>query len=293
MSNETSQLKELRASGYEIAEGEPDIRGWDVQNKEGQTIGEVDELLFDQQSCKVRYIIVDIDDDNSKADDRKVLIPIGLAVLHEKEDDVVLPTLNLEQLAMLPEYKKGSLDVSTEKSIRNILAGVGVTGVAAGTLGSTTDDSEDFYAHDHFNEDKLYQNRNTSNDQSIPIIEENINVGKRVVQTGGVRVKTNIVETPVEETVRLREEHVTVERNPVNKPLPEGSFAPFEESSIELTERAEVPVVSKEARVVEEISIGKEVNQREETIQDTVRKTEVDVEQLSKDELSKRDLNKS
>ncbi len=292
MSNESSQLKELKASGYEIAEGEPDIRGWDVQNKEGRTIGEVDELLFDEKSCKVRYIIVDIDDDNSKADDRKVLIPIGLAVLHEKDDDVVLPTINKEQLAMLPDYKKGSLDVSTEKSIRNILAGVGVTGVAADTLGST-DDSEDFYAHDHFDEDKLYKNRNTSNDQTIPIIEENINVGKRVVQTGGVRVTTNMVETPVKETVRLREEHVKVERNPVNKPLPEGSFAPFEESSIELTERAEVPVVSKEARVVEEISIGKEVNQREETIQDTVRKTEVDVEQLSKDELSKRDLNKS
>ena len=292
MSNESSQLKELKASGYEIAEGEPDIRGWDVQNKEGRTIGEVDELLFDEKSCKVRYIIVDIDDDNSKADDRKVLIPIGLAVLHEKDDDVVLPTINKEQLAMLPDYKKGSLDVSTEKSIRNILAGVGVTGVAADTLGST-DDSEDFYAHDHFDEDKLYKNRNTSNDQTIPIIEENINVGKRVVQTGGVRVTTNMVETPVKETVRLREEHVKVERNPVNKPLPEGSFAPFEESSIELTERAEVPVVSKEARVVEEISSGKEVNQREETIQDTVRKTEVDVEQLSKDELSKRDLNKS
>jgi uncharacterized protein (TIGR02271 family) len=293
MSNESSQLKELKASGYEIAEGEPDIRGWDVQNKEGQTIGEVDELLFDEQSCKVRYLIVDIDDKNSTADDRKVLIPIGLAVLHEKEDDVVLPTINSQQLAMLPVYKKGSLDVSTEKSVRNILAGVGVTGVAADTLGSTTDDSEDFYAHDHFDEDKLYKNRNTSTDQTIPIIEENINVGKRVVQTGGVRVKTNMVETPVEETVRLREEHVTIERNPVNKPLTEGSFAAFKESSIELTERAEVPVVSKEARVVEEISIGKEVNQREETIQDTVRKTEVDVEQLSKDELSKRDLNKS
>ncbi len=292
MSNESSQLKELKASGYEIAEGEPDIRGWDVQNKEGRTIGEVDELLFDEKSCKVRYIIVDIDDDNSKADDRKVLIPIGLAVLHEKDDDVVLPTINSEQLAMLPDYKKGSLDVSTEKSIRTILAGVGVTGVAADTLGST-DDSEDFYAHDHFDENKLYKNRNTSNDQTIPIIEENINVGKRVVQTGGVRVTTNMVETPVEETVRLREEHVTVERNPVNKPLTEGSFASFKESSIELTERAEVPVVSKEARVVEEISIGKEVNQREETIQDTVRKTEVDVEQLSKEELSKRDLNKS
>ncbi len=291
MSNEINQLTELKASGYEIAEGEPDIRGWDVQNKQGETIGEVDELLFDEASRRVRYIIVELNNKNAASGDRKVLIPIGLAVLKDKEDDVVLPTLNTEQLTMLPDYKKGNLDAATEKSIRNILAGIGVSGVAADALSMDTDDNKDFYAHDHFDEDKLYQNRALSNDQAIPIIEENINVGKRVVQTGGVRVTTNIVEKPFEETVRLREEHVTVERTVVNKPLPEGSFAPFEESTIELSERAEVPVVSKEARVVEEISIGKEVEQREETIHDTVRKTEVDVEDITKENLSKNNLN--
>ncbi len=292
MSNETNELKELKASGYEIAEGEPDIRGWDVQNNQGKTIGEVDELLFDEKSRRVRYLIVDLNDD-ATSKDRKVLIPIGLAVLHEKDDDVMLPTLDTNQLAMLPEYKKGSLDATTEKTIRNVLAGIGVTGVAATALGNDTDDSEDFYAHDHFNEDKLYQNRTTGTDQTIPIIEENINVGKRVVQTGGVRVTTSMIEQPVEETVRLREEHVTVERTPVNKPLSESSFASFEEGTIELTERAEIPVVSKEARVVEEISLGKEVEHREETIKDTIRKTEVDVEDLSKDELSKNNLRNS
>ena len=292
MSTETIQLKELKASGYEIAEGEPDIRGWDVQNKQGKTIGEVDELLFDEKSRRVRYLIVDLDNNDATSKDRKVLIPIGLAVLHEKDDDVVLPTLDTEQLAMLPEYKKGNLDAATEQTIRNVLAGIGVSGVAAGALGNDTN-SGDFYAHEHFNEDKLYQNRNTGTDQAIPIIEENINVSKRVVQTGGVRITSSMIEQPVEETVRLREEHVIVERTPVNKPLSDSSFASFEEGTIELTERAEIPVVSKEARVVEEISIGKEVEHREETINDTVRKTEVDIEDLSKDELSKNNLRNS
>jgi uncharacterized protein (TIGR02271 family) len=116
---------------------------------------------------------------------------------------------------------------------------------------------------------------------SIPIIEENLNVGKREVQTGGARLRSFIVERPVEETLRLRQERVFVNRTPVNRPATEADFNNFREGQIEVTEHAEVPVVGKEARVVEEVSLGKEVEEREETIHDTVRKTEVDVENLN------------
>jgi len=123
----------------------------------------------------------------------------------------------------------------------------------------------------------------TSGDQttSIPIIEEQLNVGKRTVETGGARLRSRIVERPVEENLRLREERVTVERNPVNRAATEADFTNFKEGTIEVTERAEVPVVAKEARVVEEVSLGKEVQEREETIRETVRKTEVDVENIT------------
>lgn len=286
MSNETNKLKELKGSGYEIVDGEPDIIGWDVQNNQGQKIGDVNDLLFDESSRKVRYLIVDVDDDFSGSDDnRKVLIPVGLAVLHEKDDDVLVPSLTTEQLALLPEYKKDSLDATTENKIRNVFGAVGATGVASEAMGSTSANSDDFYAHDHFNEDRMYENRKAVGEQTIPIIEENLNVGKRLMQTGGVRVTSNIVEQPVQETVNLKEERVTVERTPVNKPLTEGSFAPFEETTIELTEKAEVPVVSKEARVVEEVSVDMEVNHRDETIQDTVRRTEVEIEEIDKNKL--------
>jgi uncharacterized protein (TIGR02271 family) len=120
---------------------------------------------------------------------------------------------------------------------------------------------------------------------SIPIIEEELQVGKRTVQTGGARLRSRIVERPVEESLRLREERVTVDRTPVNRVATDADFAGFKEGTIELTEHAEVPVVSKEARVVEEVSLGKEVQEREETIQDTVRRTEVEVEKLDKDSL--------
>jgi len=117
-------------------------------------------------------------------------------------------------------------------------------------------------------------------DKTIPVIEENIEVGKRTVQTGGVRVRSRIVEKPVEEELRLRQERVYVERNPVDRPASEADFTTFKEGEMEVTEHAEVPVVNKEARVVEEVSLGKDVDTRSETVRDTVRKTEVDVEDL-------------
>jgi uncharacterized protein (TIGR02271 family) len=116
--------------------------------------------------------------------------------------------------------------------------------------------------------------------QRAEVIEESLQVGKRVEQTGGVRLRSRIVERPVEASVRLREEHVTVQRTPVNRPATEADFQAFKEGQIEITESAERAVVGKEAHVVEEVSLGKEVTEREQTIHDTVRKTEVDVEQI-------------
>jgi len=117
-------------------------------------------------------------------------------------------------------------------------------------------------------------------DKTIPIIEENIEVGKRTVQTGGVRVRSRIVEKPVEEDLRLRTERVYVQRNPVDRPASEADFTTFKEGEMHVTEHAEVPVVNKEARVVEEVSLGKDVDERTETVRDTVRKTEVDIDNL-------------
>jgi uncharacterized protein (TIGR02271 family) len=113
----------------------------------------------------------------------------------------------------------------------------------------------------------------------IPVTEESIQVGKREVQRGGVRIISRTVEKPVEATVSLREEHATVTRRPVDRAVTDADRA-FKDQSIEVRESAEEAVVGKTARVVEEVEIGKESDVREETIRDTVRKTEVDVEQL-------------
>ena len=128
-------------------------------------------------------------------------------------------------------------------------------------------------------ESNRFRDKDESN-RSIPVIEEELQVGKREVQTGGMRLRSRIIERPVEENLRLREEHVRIERNPVNRPASESDLSTFREGEIEVRERAEVPVVNKQARVVEEINVRKDVEEREETVRETVRKTEVDVENL-------------
>lgn len=119
----------------------------------------------------------------------------------------------------------------------------------------------------------------TTGETAIPIVEEELVVGKKEVDRGGVRVYRRVVEIPVEESVNLREEHVVVDRRAVDRAASDADFA-LGDRTIELTETAEEAVVGKSARVVEEVLVGKETAQHTETISDTLRRTEVDVEEI-------------
>ena len=119
--------------------------------------------------------------------------------------------------------------------------------------------------------------------EAVPVVEEQLNVGKKEIDTGGgVRVNTRVEEKPVEANINLREENVRVERRPTDRPATEADFAKAGSGTVEVTEHKEVPVINKEARVVEEVVIDKEARDRTETVRDTVRKTDVDVERVDK-----------
>jgi uncharacterized protein (TIGR02271 family) len=116
--------------------------------------------------------------------------------------------------------------------------------------------------------------------RAIPVVEEELKVGKRTVLRGGVRVYSRVSEQPVQETVNLTEERVRVDRQPVNRPVTQSDLRSGRDEVVEVKEYAEEPVVSKEARVVEEVRVNKEATQRQQTVKDTVRRTEVNVENL-------------
>lgn len=117
----------------------------------------------------------------------------------------------------------------------------------------------------------------TGREESIPLAEEQLHVGKRQAAGGRVRVRSYVVETPVEEQVTLHEERVDVERRPASGTAVAGEDL-FRERTIEATETSEEAVVQKEARIREEVVIRKEAEERTETVRDTVRRTEVEIE---------------
>lgn len=114
----------------------------------------------------------------------------------------------------------------------------------------------------------------------LPVVEEEIRIGKREVESGGVRVYSHVVERPVEEEVTLREERAKVERTAVDRPV-SGAEAEgaFREQTVEVRETSEEPVVSKQARVKEEVRVSKEAAERTETVRGKARKTEVEVDE--------------
>lgn len=114
-------------------------------------------------------------------------------------------------------------------------------------------------------------------EQAIPVVSERLVVGKREVGRGGVRVRSYVVETPVEEQIALRSERIAVERRTVDQPVTNAE-ALLQDGEIVLEETEEVPVVAKEAVVTEEIILRKDATERVETVHDTVRRTEVDVQ---------------
>ena len=116
---------------------------------------------------------------------------------------------------------------------------------------------------------------NSTGETAIPIVEEELVVGKREVDRGGVRIYSHVVERPVEADVNLREEHINVQRRAVNRPATAADFAAGSGSVFELNATGE------------EVLVGKQSSERTQAIHDSVRKTEVEVENLPGETIKK------
>ena len=161
MSTKGKRLQELRGSDFEIAKHQPDIRGWEVRDRSGHLMGKVHELIFDSRAHKVRYMVVNIADSKElQLEKRTVLVPIGLAVLQPKDDDVILEDVTPFQLRALPRYSKDDLGTRAERAISEVFGRKDTKGVS--TTDADADLEEDFYKHEHFDEDNMYRDRRNS-----------------------------------------------------------------------------------------------------------------------------------
>jgi len=233
---------------FDLVNTGQDCMGWSVVDQAGTPIGTVTEMLIDPDAEMVDSILVD----------RKKRIPAGDIALRDGRV-VVRGIMQDGNLEMTESTTTTNTTTTTDTENQNYTA-MQREANARHVSGVTREASE--------------------NEVVLPIVEEQLRIGKRTVERGGVNVRTTSQEVPVQETVNLREENVTVDRRPVDRAVGNAPDA-FREGTIEITETAEVPVVSKEARVVEEVVVGKEVTERQETVRDTVKRTEVEVDEVN------------
>jgi len=158
----------------------------------------------------------------------------------------------------------------------------GATSGTAGGFGGSTTETSGFGASSGTAGMTTGNENRTVQEEHIPIVEEELRVGKREVTRGGARVRSYIKEVPVHEQVTLREEHVSVERRPVSDTLSTADLNSgdlLRERTVEMTETAEEAVVAKQAHVTEEVVVRKTAEEHVENIDDTVRRTEVEIDE--------------
>jgi uncharacterized protein (TIGR02271 family) len=119
----------------------------------------------------------------------------------------------------------------------------------------------------------------SADQEMLRLAEEQINVGKRLVESGHTRVRRFVVEKPVDANITLHEEHVEVIRHAVSDPA-NVTDTDWSDKTIEVTDTMEEAVVNKTAHLIEEVVIRKQGSDRTQTVHDTIRHQEVLVERM-------------
>jgi uncharacterized protein (TIGR02271 family) len=121
---------------------------------------------------------------------------------------------------------------------------------------------------------------NESQQDILRLAEEQIEVGKRLVSEGSTRVRRYTVTDAVSEDISLHEQHADTFRRAVNQPALTGEVD-WSERTVEVAETHEQPVINKTARVKEEVVVRTDGSDRTETVNDTVRRQEVDIDRAA------------
>lgn len=138
-----ARLGELE--GYKVADGDPDIRGWEVKTVDGLRVGDVHDLIVDTVAMRARYVEIKADKNllGVGLEDRYFLIPIGAARLDENTDDVVIDRLPAGGFTAAWSYERGQLTHDREAALQSAYgygAGEGSTRAAASAGDDLFDD---------------------------------------------------------------------------------------------------------------------------------------------------------
>lgn len=123
-----------------------------------------------------------------------------------------------------------------------------------------------------------------SEEEVLRLAEEQLEIGKRLVSEGSTRVRRYTVTDEVSEEISLREQHADIFRRSINEPA-HLDDVDWSEKTVEVAETHEQPVINKTAQVTEEVVVRTDASERVETISDTVRRQEVDIDHTAPETL--------
>ena len=179
MENTYRNLKSLADSNYQIIDGEPHIIGWKVNSESNIYLGEVKDLLFDPETNAVRYLIIDLSGNGMGLEGKNVMIPIGIANLHENENEVILPNVRIDQFNALPNYDYTNIGPKTEVEIREIIGSPAALRIEEAI---SEFDQNQFYTHHHFDKGKFYQRERSNENLASQEISGTASMSDRVAE---------------------------------------------------------------------------------------------------------------
>ena len=230
------------------------LRGLPVRSSDGDKIGSVEEVFYDEQTQQPEWIGIGTGFFGNK----RVLVPMQGASF---DDSGVTVPYSKEQVKDAPDVDSDEISQELEQELASYY-GLGYseqrsdTGLPEGEPGA---------------------GRTADAEASVTRSEEELRVGKREYEAGRVRLRKWVETEPVSADVELQRETVRVERQPIDQPV--GEEAEIGEQEVDVTLRGEEPVVEKRAVARERVSLDKDVETQQETVTDEVRKERVDVDE--------------
>lgn len=280
MDNRTDRIVPLdQMDDFKVADGDPDVRGWDVMSADGTKIGEVDNLLIDSTAMKVRYLDVDIDDDVlDGGDERHILIPIGYARLDEDDDQVFVDSLDRNSLGSIPAYTHEPLTEEYETSLQGYYG----TGMGASTGSSSgmhaQGDRTGSFDSDRSSDERFFgSDRDSDRDQDetrLTRSEEELEISKRQHRAGEVEIDKHVETEHVSREVPVRHEEVVIERRPAEGMSASGRMS---DDEVRIPVSEEELVVDKRTVPKEEIVVRKQERVENERVEAELKREEVDI----------------
>jgi uncharacterized protein (TIGR02271 family) len=235
------------------------MRGAPVYDNDGDKIGKVDEIFYDQQTRVPEWIGVGTGFFGSK----RVLVPVKGSAPYE---DGLMAAYSKEQVKDSPDIDEDEISQQCEADLAAYY-GLGYskqrsqTGRTEGGKRPATTGGKD--------------KQSDKDKQSVMRSEEEVEVGKRPVEAGSARLRKWVETEPVALDVELQREVARVSRERIDQPVGEHDFG---EEEVEMPLHREKAVVQKQAVAKERVGLEKDVQTDKEKVRDEVKKERVEVE---------------